>query len=605
MVNFAKNVVLPFDSSGNSGPDKAPWVIAGGSYSGALVTWIEAVAPGTFWAYHASSAPVQAIQNFWEYFQPIQAGMPRNCSKDISLVINHVDGILLNGTIADKNSLKALFGLATVVYDDDFAQIVESPLYSWQSGMSAFLSFCDAIEGVKPGQNPLPDANGVGLTAALANYASYVKTKYGCTVPDCYSSRNPSSTTYTSTILDPKTGAGRQWQWMLCNEPFGWWPTGAPAGQTSLVSQAVTAEYWQQKCNLYFPGTQFSITEDAFNTKFEGWNVKSTRVMFSNGEFDPWRSASVSSAFRPGGPLVSTPEIPVFVIPGAVHVQDFYTSELTPAIIAVRIQEVAQIKTWVSQFYTRTTSSSSSSTVASSTTTSLSSKTTSTTATVTSASQTSSSSVSSSVSTSRSTTSSTSHTSSCTTKSFYSNSTSTATTSIPTSSSTTTLSATTTQKMTISTIYSTKVYTVTSCAATVTNCPKSVSFVTTEVIAISTTVCAISPSSSSLPTGHYTSSVSISGDVIQTTTSVSLPSSMSSVTTPVFVSTTMTSAALHNPTVTEIFQGTSGNKTTAATAAVSATKTGSPAAFTGAGSRVAVCFGLVITSSVMIVSILL
>jgi len=132
-----------------------------------------------------------------------------------------------------------------------------------------------------------------------------------------------------------------------------------------------------------------------------------------------------------------------------------------------------------------------------------------------------------------------------------------------------------------------------------------VSFVTTEVIAISTTVCAISPSSSSLPTGHYTSSVSISGDVIQTTTSVSLPSSMSSVTTPVFVSTTMTSAALHNPTVTEIFQGTSGNKTTAATAAVSATKTGSPAAFTGAGSRVAVCFGLVITSSVMIVSILL
>lgn len=64
MVYFANNVQLPFDPSGRSSPDKAPWVLVGGSYSGALAAWTEITAPGTFWAYHASSASIQAIEDF-------------------------------------------------------------------------------------------------------------------------------------------------------------------------------------------------------------------------------------------------------------------------------------------------------------------------------------------------------------------------------------------------------------------------------------------------------------------------------------------------------------------------------------------------------------
>ena len=41
-----------------------PWVFSGGSYSGALSAWTQAKDPGTFWAYHASSAVVQTIDDF-------------------------------------------------------------------------------------------------------------------------------------------------------------------------------------------------------------------------------------------------------------------------------------------------------------------------------------------------------------------------------------------------------------------------------------------------------------------------------------------------------------------------------------------------------------
>ena len=64
MVNFARHVNLTFDPTGRSNADKAPWIFVGGSYAGSLVAWTDIVAPGTFWAYHSSSAPLQAITDF-------------------------------------------------------------------------------------------------------------------------------------------------------------------------------------------------------------------------------------------------------------------------------------------------------------------------------------------------------------------------------------------------------------------------------------------------------------------------------------------------------------------------------------------------------------
>lgn len=180
MTYFAKNVKLPFDTTGKSNAAKAPWVLVGGSYSGALAAWTASTAPGTFWAYHATSAPVEAIYDYWQYFYPVQQGMPANCSSDISLVINHVDQVLTNGTAAQKTALKTMFGLQDVQHDADFASVLQNGPWSWQSnsfttGYSTFYQFCDAVEGVTASQNNTPTATGVGLTKALAGYASFIK----------------------------------------------------------------------------------------------------------------------------------------------------------------------------------------------------------------------------------------------------------------------------------------------------------------------------------------------------------------------------------------------------------------------------------------------
>lgn len=56
----------------------------------------------------------------WQYFTPVQEGMAVNCSKDVSLVIDYIDSVLLHGNASEKYALKAKFGLGPVEHDEDF-----------------------------------------------------------------------------------------------------------------------------------------------------------------------------------------------------------------------------------------------------------------------------------------------------------------------------------------------------------------------------------------------------------------------------------------------------------------------------------------------------
>jgi len=48
--------------------------------------------------------------------------MPKNCSTDVTLVINHVDDVLKKGTAAQKLALKTMFGMEKLEHDADFAK---------------------------------------------------------------------------------------------------------------------------------------------------------------------------------------------------------------------------------------------------------------------------------------------------------------------------------------------------------------------------------------------------------------------------------------------------------------------------------------------------
>ncbi|PYH99305.1 endoprotease endo-Pro [Aspergillus ellipticus CBS 707.79] len=377
MTYFAETVKLSFDNSSRSNAKDAPWVMVGGSYSGALTAWVEDLAPGTFWAYHATSAPVESIYDFWQYFYPIQQGMAQNCSKDVSLVAEYVDKVGKTGNITEQQSLKELFGLGALKHYDDFAAVLPIGPYLWQdndfaTGYSDFFAFCDAVENVEAGAAVTPGPEGVGLAKALAGYAYWFNStmlpdycaSYGYWSDEwsvaCFDTYDASSPLFTDTSVG--NAVDRQWEWLLCNEPFFWWQDGAPENTSTIVPRLVSAEYWQRQCALYFPevngytfGSAVGKSADTLNKWTGGWDMTSntTRLIWTNGQYDPWRDATVSSTFRPTGPLVSTPQEPVQVIPGAFHCSDLYMADYyaNAGVRRVVDNEVRQIKAWVAEWY--------------------------------------------------------------------------------------------------------------------------------------------------------------------------------------------------------------------------------------------------------------
>lgn len=97
---------------------------------------------------------------------------------------------------------------------------------------SPLTAFCDQVEGAKAGDAKLPSAAGVGLHRALEGYATWVRESlvpnycqaYGYEDPlsiECFDTYNPQNKMFTDRGV--YNAAYRQWEWMLCNEPFGWW----------------------------------------------------------------------------------------------------------------------------------------------------------------------------------------------------------------------------------------------------------------------------------------------------------------------------------------------------------------------------------------------
>lgn len=226
MVHFATHVELPFEKASNA--KDVPWIAIGGSYSGALVARLANMMPGTFWAYYASSAPVQSISNYWQYFTSVQEGMPRGCHQDVTTVVEYMDDILQNGSDDAVFNLKTLFNLTSLRNDDFMAALQHGPLL-WQSqkiydrsSRTAFNTWCKYIENSSD-ENYSGSDEAVDLQKALAGYAKWwieiVLPGYCASYnyPEfegeynvaCFDTHNASSPVFTDITLSNR--AERQW----------------------------------------------------------------------------------------------------------------------------------------------------------------------------------------------------------------------------------------------------------------------------------------------------------------------------------------------------------------------------------------------------------
>ncbi|KAK7054098.1 peptidase S28 [Favolaschia claudopus] len=350
---FAKNVILPMPNGDKLSAVTTPWILTGGSYSGALTSWTMVNKPGFFAAGYASSAVVEAILDFWQYFEPERLTMPANCSADVERVIAHIDEVFTSSNETAIQAIKESFGLGDVTHLDDVAGALRNNLWDWQGltlsgGPGAqFFKFCDALE-VKDGVSA--PAAGWGLEHALDAWSSYWKTTYLALlcgeddVEDCLGTYDTSQPYWTDISID---NSERSWSWTVCND-VGFSQNAAPVGHPTLVSRLVQPAYKLRQCQQMFPEAfpqPPNVHTGQINSLYHGWNVSVSNLFFANGQRDPWRYATVSA---PGVILKSTPSQPIAVSEG-FHCGDLLTREgvANPTVLAVQKQALAAIKTWI------------------------------------------------------------------------------------------------------------------------------------------------------------------------------------------------------------------------------------------------------------------
>ncbi|KDN69814.1 putative serine carboxypeptidase S28 [Colletotrichum sublineola] len=313
-------------------------------------------------------APVQIFDDFPNYYTTIQRAMPKNCSADLALIINHVDTVLTNGTKDDIYALKKQFGMQDVVHDDDFAVGLSTPLSSWQSmqpytGYSQFFMMCDATEGANGTAAPGPD--GVGLPAALNNFAEWWIPNVITGVIGKTRQAWAAGTRITRRALPIPTGhlqtplaalgrgccvtspykAGR----LLLRTAQ---PLSPALARLSTTGDSAASSSPTEGQNTY--GLNSGKTAADVNSKYDGWLfTNTTRMVWTNGELDPLLDATVSSEIRPGGPLQSSAGVQVYLIPGAHHATDLFmkNGDLNADIKTAITGVVSNLTTWVNEFY--------------------------------------------------------------------------------------------------------------------------------------------------------------------------------------------------------------------------------------------------------------
>ncbi|KAM0790107.1 hypothetical protein ACM66B_005434 [Microbotryomycetes sp. NB124-2] len=374
-AHFAENIKFPGLEHYNLTSRDAPWLYYGGSYGGAKAAFARSLFPKTWWGAIASSAVTTAIEDYWEYYEPIRKNGPTECIKLLESHSALIDKLLGFNNDFITSSLKNLFGLGNVTSDVDFVNALTIPLSTWQArnwdrevGSTAFAEFCDSIvTNTTPSepaehllsavQDAWPSNPGQAF-AKFASYGAYIKANVSTLCPDgatqdeCFG-----SDVYDGFSLED--ASWRSWSYQVCTE-WGYF-IGAPsdADKPSIVSRLLTTEHTSKLCRLAFePGKRNSVPSRPNVTAINQWgsfDLEYDRLAFIDGAEDPWIYATPHSPHA--RKRRDTNKKPFKLIKGGVHHWDengLVDPEREPKEIRkIHREEVEFVKQWVKEWQDR------------------------------------------------------------------------------------------------------------------------------------------------------------------------------------------------------------------------------------------------------------
>jgi hypothetical protein len=374
---------------GTSGlsPDKTAWIYIGGSYPGLRSALSRIRSPEIWFAAWSSSGIVQADPGGSDYYNSVYRALSRNCTADVQAALFLADDILLGNDTEAQLDLRRRVALAslrapdsgTLANLDQFATTrttynVASDLtpYTFQLFQNTGFRYgpqvtCDFMEHFNVGAyfnnvsrfsndslgyysaflyNPDDAEPPVGGIAAHWNasvaLAAYL---YAVAQSNQFADDTIVAKSLELFLLDPETQLyggenEKSWFWQQLAElgDITYTNTTNPLRLTSALLDYATVRRAEEAMFMTIPPSAFPLAPNTtYVDSFGGRNMQPSNVMFTVGEFDPWRPETVFSLEQDnlGSPIRNaTQQIPACGVPppgtdvfglvygGAVHVED-------------------------------------------------------------------------------------------------------------------------------------------------------------------------------------------------------------------------------------------------------------------------------------------
>jgi pimeloyl-ACP methyl ester carboxylesterase len=282
------------------------WIAFGGSYPGSLSAYYRLKFPYLVAGSLASSAPVMAKEDFFEYDTHVTKVTGPQCAEQIRQVVDAVEATLNDAT--QLSHMKALFEASEVHNPVDFLYLIaDTGAAAVQYGMRD--SFCSALSS---------------SSTPLEGYADFAKRLYqsmGVSAVEmtAQGAMNEEPSEY-------KNGIGlRQWYYQSCTE-YGYWQNANPDRSQSTRSSLINLDYHRQVCQRLF-GIKDPANTTSFNNSFYYplMNESVSNIYFTNGAHDPW---SLLSMAEKNGNAVN-PQLVYYLITGAAHCDDLHIPTAT------------------------------------------------------------------------------------------------------------------------------------------------------------------------------------------------------------------------------------------------------------------------------------
>ncbi|XP_058526442.1 thymus-specific serine protease [Ochotona princeps] len=325
----------------------SPWVCFGGSYAGSLAAWARLKFPHLISASVASSAPVLAALDFSEYNDVVSRsltnagiGGSQECLAAASAAFAEVERRLRAGGPARAALRPELGACGRLGSAADRAELLGA-LQAVVGGAVQYDGQAGTPLGVRRLCALLLAGAGRRASAPYGGLRRAVQIVTRSLGQRCLSfSRAATVAQLRATEPQVSDLGDRQWLYQTCTE-FGFYVSCE--GVSCPFSALPALPSHLDLCEQVFGLSASSVTQAVAqtNTYYGGQSPGATRVLFVNGDIDPWHVLSVTQALGP-----STPAL---LIPGASHCSDMAPERPSdsPSIRHGRQSIFLQLQAWL------------------------------------------------------------------------------------------------------------------------------------------------------------------------------------------------------------------------------------------------------------------